>query len=175
MSLSLYKDQSFYIYYPLPVDNSLEFNDLDIDNVEVVINNSKRYDELGFGEGKISISKRGSWYIEIYDESFNNLPTGQNTVYIKILHKDQSIFVENTSILYVYDKYEEGIQDKDDVTPLDLLSSKNYTTKKIRNERFDICKECPKLFKPTKTCKECGCFMAMKTWLSDATCPINKW
>ena len=63
----------------------------------------------------------------------------------------------------------------DAVTPLDLLHSDNYTTKEIRNERFDICKGCDRLFKPTRTCKECGCFMAMKTWLKGADCPIGKW
>jgi len=61
------------------------------------------------------------------------------------------------------------------VTPFDLLSNENYTTEDIRNNRYDICLECDILFKPTKTCKECGCFMALKTWLSDAKCPIGKW
>ena len=63
----------------------------------------------------------------------------------------------------------------DNVTPIDLLSSKNYTTKEIRDERYDICKGCDRLFKPTRSCKECNCFMAMKTWIKDATCPLYKW
>jgi rRNA maturation endonuclease Nob1 len=63
----------------------------------------------------------------------------------------------------------------DDVIPLDLLSNTNYTTRDIRNERYDICKGCDRLFAPTKTCKECGCFMAMKTWLKGASCPLGKW
>ena len=63
----------------------------------------------------------------------------------------------------------------DDVTPMDLLSSDNYTTKDIRDSRLDICKGCDSLFAPTRTCKECGCFMALKTWLKDASCPLGKW
>lgn len=63
----------------------------------------------------------------------------------------------------------------DEVTPFDLFSSDNYTTEEIRNKRFDICKECDSLFKPTRTCKECGCFMALKTWLKFAECPRNFW
>lgn len=63
----------------------------------------------------------------------------------------------------------------DDVTPLDLLHSDRYTNTKIRGERLDICLGCDRLFKPTRTCKECGCFMAMKTWLKDASCPLGKW
>jgi hypothetical protein len=61
------------------------------------------------------------------------------------------------------------------VTPLDLLSSDNYTTKDTRDGRLNTCKDCDRLFKPTRTCRECGCFMAVKTWLKDATCPIGHW
>lgn len=70
-----------------------------------------------------------------------------------------------------------GISDEaaDAVTPADLLNSANYTDRATRNERFDTCKGCDRLFKPTRTCRECGCFMALKTWLSDATCPVGKW
>lgn len=41
--------------------------------------------------------------------------------------------------------------------------------------RLQICKECPRLFKPTMQCKECGCFMRIKTRLKSASCPIGKW
>ena len=61
------------------------------------------------------------------------------------------------------------------VTPLDLLDGDNYTDKATRNERLDTCKGCERLFKPTASCKECGCFMALKTWLKDASCPLGKW
>jgi len=64
---------------------------------------------------------------------------------------------------------------EDDVTPLDLLNSDNYTNRDIRNKRYDICKGCDRFSAPTKRCKECGCFMAMKTWLKGASCPLDKW
>lgn len=63
----------------------------------------------------------------------------------------------------------------EDVTPSDLLKNKSYTTKDIRNKRLDICKGCDSLFKATNTCKECGCFMSLKTWLKKASCPLDKW
>jgi len=66
-------------------------------------------------------------------------------------------------------------EELDNVTPLDLLHSDNYTTKDIKESRMDICKGCDRLFKPTRQCKECGCFMALKTWLKGATCPLDKW
>lgn len=42
-------------------------------------------------------------------------------------------------------------------------------------QRLDICHECPRLFTPTMTCKECGCFMKVKAQLKGSKCPIGKW
>jgi hypothetical protein len=61
------------------------------------------------------------------------------------------------------------------VTPLDLLNSKNYTTRDVRDSRYEICKGCDEFAKPIKMCKECGCNMPLKTWLSQAECPLGKW
>lgn len=58
---------------------------------------------------------------------------------------------------------------------IDLLSKKNYVDRPTRNERYDICLGCERLFQPTKTCLECGCFASKKTWLKDAQCPLGKW
>jgi hypothetical protein len=41
--------------------------------------------------------------------------------------------------------------------------------------RLNICKACPRLFKPTMQCKECGCFMRIKTRMKSQSCPIGKW
>lgn len=45
----------------------------------------------------------------------------------------------------------------------------------LHKVRLDICRACPRLFKPTLQCKECGCFMRVKTRLKSSTCPIGKW
>lgn len=60
--------------------------------------------------------------------------------------------------------------------PWDLLSSNTeYVSEKISGDRYDLCLSCPELIKMTKQCKQCGCFMALKTKLLEATCPIGKW
>lgn len=41
--------------------------------------------------------------------------------------------------------------------------------------RLKVCSDCPRLFKPTYTCKECGCFMKIKTKILGASCPLGKW
>ena len=47
--------------------------------------------------------------------------------------------------------------------------------KDLSDERLTICYECPRLFKRTMTCKECGCFLKIKTLLKDQECPLGKW
>lgn len=41
--------------------------------------------------------------------------------------------------------------------------------------RYEICKNCEKFFKPTRQCRECMCFMNVKTKVHDASCPLGKW
>lgn len=45
----------------------------------------------------------------------------------------------------------------------------------VSAERFAMCSSCEYLYKPTNTCKKCGCFMKIKTTLALAKCPVGKW
>lgn len=45
----------------------------------------------------------------------------------------------------------------------------------IAQDRMKICNDCEHLYKPTSTCKRCGCFMTLKTKMPNQKCPINKW
>jgi hypothetical protein len=47
--------------------------------------------------------------------------------------------------------------------------------KQYAQKRLDICRTCPELFAPTLTCKQCGCFMKIKTQIKSAECPLGKW
>lgn len=42
-------------------------------------------------------------------------------------------------------------------------------------KRLQICTDCDRLFQKTKTCKECGCFMLLKTKVPFVDCPLGKW
>lgn len=49
-----------------------------------------------------------------------------------------------------------------------------------REKRYAICKDCPEygispLIMAKDKCKQCGCIMAIKTWIKPASCPLNKW
>lgn len=60
--------------------------------------------------------------------------------------------------------------------PWDVINPKTeWANDELSNERYSICKICPELIKLTKQCRKCGCFMAIKTKLQNATCPIGKW
>ena len=43
-----------------------------------------------------------------------------------------------------------------------------------RNKRFEICKSCDQLGK-MDFCKMCGCYMPVKTYLPNQSCPLKKW
>lgn len=62
------------------------------------------------------------------------------------------------------------------VRPWDLLNpNKEKVSDEAQKRRMDICKSCPFFIKITGQCSKCGCLMAGKTKLADASCPINKW
>jgi hypothetical protein len=60
--------------------------------------------------------------------------------------------------------------------PWHLLNPNQYSDDEdLPSKRFSICQKCPELIKLTGQCKKCGCFMAAKTKLEKATCPLGKW
>ena len=73
-------------------------------------------------------------------------------------------------------KWDEYKAKLGDTRPWDILDPRTeYVDEEISTKRFDICKSCPKLIKLTSQCKECGCFMSIKTTLKHAACPLEKW
>lgn len=50
------------------------------------------------------------------------------------------------------------------------LDAPNFAVK-----RWKICMDCDRLFRPTRQCKECGCFMKVKVRLRWTKCPLGKW
>ena len=72
-----------------------------------------------------------------------------------------------------WERYKENLGD---TRPWDLLKpSTEYIGTDLAKERLSICQACPFYFKPTTQCKKCGCIMKVKTTLSNAACPIDKW
>ena len=43
------------------------------------------------------------------------------------------------------------------------------------NKRKNVCNGCQFFNKAQERCTKCGCYMAVKTYLKAATCPIGKW
>lgn len=63
-----------------------------------------------------------------------------------------------------------------DTRPWDILNpNMEYAEESIFENRMSICENCPNLIKLSKQCKECGCFMVLKTKLKESSCPIGKW
>tara|TARA_R110000782_G_scaffold186862_1_gene277048 strand:+ start:15199 stop:15615 length:417 start_codon:yes stop_codon:yes gene_type:complete len=58
---------------------------------------------------------------------------------------------------------------------MSVKRNKFLTSKEVYNDRLKICKSCEYYFKPTGTCKRCGCFMRIKAKIAPVSCPVNKW
>lgn len=71
-----------------------------------------------------------------------------------------------------WEQYKENMGE---ARPWDMLNPNMYVEEDLAKERYSICKACPELIKVTKQCKKCGCFMAAKTKIKGADCPLGKW
>lgn len=73
-------------------------------------------------------------------------------------------------------KWEEYKKKLGDTKPWDILNPHTeWSEEKISKQRLSICLDCDRLIKVTAQCKECGCFMKLKTRLKHARCPLEKW
>lgn len=72
-----------------------------------------------------------------------------------------------------WSKYKQNLGE---TRPWDLFNAKSpKLPPEFAKERFNICLSCENFIKMTAQCKKCGCFMAAKTKLAEAACPIQKW
>ena len=53
--------------------------------------------------------------------------------------------------------------------------NKFFVKDEVYKDRIAICKDCIYYFKPTGTCKDCGCFMKLKARLAPMECGQRKW
>lgn len=53
--------------------------------------------------------------------------------------------------------------------------NKFFVPQDVYEDRIAICKSCIYYFKPTGTCKDCGCFMKVKARLAPMECSQKKW
>jgi hypothetical protein len=87
--------------------------------------------------------------------------------------------MEETNNTFTTEELESIIKEsenKNTVKPWDVVNpNTEWAEKSLSNERYNICITCPELIKLTRQCKKCGCFMAVKTKLKNAKCPIGKW
>ena len=68
------------------------------------------------------------------------------------------------------------MKDNGDVEFTDLFDPKQERSEKeLIDYRLSICNTCPFFDKRFLKCKQCGCFMKLKTTLREAKCPIGNW
>jgi hypothetical protein len=71
----------------------------------------------------------------------------------------------------------EKYKDTDkNVTFFDIFNpNTEYISNQDKNARLSICHSCDRYIKLTSQCRECGCFMNIKTGMKNALCPLKKW
>ena len=52
---------------------------------------------------------------------------------------------------------------------------KYFVPDNVYQDRIAICRDCVFYFKPTGTCKDCGCFIKIKARLAPMECSQKKW
>lgn len=62
-----------------------------------------------------------------------------------------------------------------EVNSINIIPNSNRSSESTAAKRLEICRACDLLYKPTDTCKKCGCFMVVKTNMKNVKCPIDKW
>jgi len=50
-----------------------------------------------------------------------------------------------------------------------------FVSKEEQESRMNTCLSCDRIIKITHQCKECMCFMDLKTKLEGIKCPLGKW
>ena len=82
----------------------------------------------------------------------------------------------------IWESHQEKNKDQSDknnirsVKPWDMINPHiERADEALADKRYSICQACPELIKLTKQCKKCNCFMAKKTKLLNAKCPLSKW
>jgi len=56
-----------------------------------------------------------------------------------------------------------------------LLEDPTIAPRDVSKQRMEICKNCDFYKESSQTCEQCGCFMPLKTTMSNMKCPIDKW
>ena len=56
-----------------------------------------------------------------------------------------------------------------------IIKDPSWVDDDLYSMRLKTCEGCDLYNHHTKRCKECGCFMLMKTKFHASSCPIGKW
>jgi hypothetical protein len=68
------------------------------------------------------------------------------------------------------------MKDSGEVEFFDLFDPRQpRSDKELIESRLDICNTCEWLDKRIMKCRQCGCFMKLKSTLKQASCPLHKW
>jgi hypothetical protein len=56
-----------------------------------------------------------------------------------------------------------------------LLEDPSIAPRDVSRQRLEICEGCDRFQEKSRTCELCGCYMPLKTTMSNMKCPLDKW
>jgi hypothetical protein len=56
-----------------------------------------------------------------------------------------------------------------------LLDDPTIAPRDVSRQRLEICEGCERFQEKSRICDLCGCYMPLKTTMSNMKCPIDRW
>lgn len=95
-----------------------------------------------------------------------------NIIDVSICQEEQKC-AEELKLPGMLDMAKNLMRDGSNIVSNALAGNKTLVDESIREKRWSICQECPKLL--NDRCIECGCFMKVKVAFITSKCPIGNW
>ena len=170
--------------HPLALEWLLPYTpDLDIDEETAILQVSNgdlvAYD-ITVASGMLKISRHTADLITVTAYILHTSKLAVGTEYLYSLHVPDvsgNILLEDDGTITVVVHNPDGPMDVPEVTGQQpwnrVFASEEKVDNAIADARIAICTGCP--FLVDDVCTECGCYMPIKAYIDNATCPIGNW
>ena len=81
----------------------------------------------------------------------------------------------NVRLKMEFSKIKAGIKSFILIFKNKILGIEQLVDPETRQKRLSLCRDCQHYEPVKKTCKQCGCFLELKTRYSHQSCPLDKW
>jgi hypothetical protein len=99
--------------------------------------------------------------------------TEENNTIDNTVCPEEETCAEELKLPGMLDMAKNLMRDGTNIVSNALIGNRTLVEDSLRETRWSICKNCPKLL--NDRCTECGCFMKVKVAFVTSKCPLEKW